>query len=65
MSYFIIDSGEKMSHFAKMVMDDLDKEKHHYLMFITDEEYYMAVEQVDEDVFLDTVKLMKEQYGKA
>jgi hypothetical protein len=48
-----------------MVMDELDKDKHHYLMFITDEEYYMAVEQVDEDVFLDTVKLMREQYGKA
>jgi hypothetical protein len=32
-------------------------------MFITDMDYYIAVEQVDEDSFLDTVKKMKEQLG--
>jgi len=65
MSYYIIDAGEKMSNLAKLVMDELDKDKHHYLMFITDMDYYIAVEEVDEDSFLDTVKKMKDEYGKA
>jgi hypothetical protein len=61
MKYFIIDAGEKMSDMAKLVMDKLDKEKAHYLMFITDEEYYIGVEEVNEDHFLDVVNQMKAQ----
>jgi hypothetical protein len=61
MKYYIIDSGEKMSSFTRLIMDVLDKEGHHYLMFLTNEEFYLAVEEVNEDTFLDTVAEMKSQ----
>jgi hypothetical protein len=61
MKYYIIDAGEKMSSFTRLIMDVLDKEGHHYLMFLTNEEFYLAVEEVNEDTFLDTVDEMKSQ----
>jgi hypothetical protein len=61
MKYYIIDAGEKMSSFTRLIMDVLDKEGHHYLMFLTNEEFYLAVEEVNEDAFLDTVAEMKSQ----
>ena len=61
MKYFIIDAGEKMSDMAKLVMNKMDKDESHYLMFITDEEYYIGVEEVNEDHFLDVVNQMKAQ----
>jgi hypothetical protein len=61
MKYFIIDTGDKMSSFARLIMDVLDTEGHHYLMFLTNDDFYLAVEEVNEDTFLDTVAEMKAQ----
>jgi hypothetical protein len=61
MKYYIIDAGEKMSSFTRLIMDVLDTEGHHYLMFLTNEEFYLAVEEVNEDTFLDTEAEMKSQ----
>jgi hypothetical protein len=61
MKYYIIDAGEKMSSFTRLIMDVLDKQGYHYLMFLTNEEFYLAVEEVNEDTFLDTVAEMKSQ----
>jgi len=61
MKYYIIDTGEKMSLFARLIMDVLNTEGHHYLMFVTNEEFYLAVEEVNEDTFLDTAAEMKSQ----
>lgn len=61
MKYYIIDTGEKMSSFARLIMDVLNTEGHHYLMFVTNEEFYLAVEEVNEDTFLDTAAEMKSQ----
>lgn len=54
--FYIVDSGKEMLPIADKLMKDFKVEGHHYLNYLTDQDYYLAVEEVNEDVFLDHVK---------
>jgi len=56
MRYYIIDTGKDMSWLASKVEGKLKEEGHHYLMFLTDNDTFLGVEEVTEDEFLDLVK---------
>jgi hypothetical protein len=59
MRYYIIDTGREMLHLAHEVEDELKKEGLHYLLFLTDNDKFLGVEEVTEDEFLDLVKQSK------
>ena len=63
MRYFIVDSGENMLDLADMIMQHLKSEHHHYINYLTTEPYYLAVEEVNEDTFLEHYK--NTNHGKA
>ena len=60
MSYFIVDSGESMNWLADYIQANLKKHGHHYINYETNEPFYLAVEEVDEDTFLEHFKKIKE-----
>lgn len=55
--YFILDSGENMHHYAKMIIEKLQKDGLHFLHFETDSENLFCCEEVDEDEFLNLFRL--------
>lgn len=54
--YFIVDSGKYMTDYADMIMVSLKAKGHHFINYLTDQDFYLAVEEVDEDTFLDHYK---------
>lgn len=60
MRYFIVDSGEEMLQLADVVMRTLKDNEFHYINYLTNEPYYLAVEEVNEDTFLAHFKNIKE-----
>jgi hypothetical protein len=54
--YYIIDTGEKMVTIAENLEKLLRKNGHHYVSYLTDLEYYIAIEEVTEDEFLNHFK---------
>jgi hypothetical protein len=56
--FYIVDSGRLMTHLADAIMLKLKAEGNHYVNYITDQDYYLAVEEITEDEFLDHIKNM-------
>jgi hypothetical protein len=54
--FYIIDTGEKMVTIAENLEKLLRKNGHHYVSYLTDLEYYIAIEEVTEDEFLNHFK---------
>ncbi len=45
MKYYIVDSGEHMTEMADYIQDNLRKHGHHYMNYLTNEPYYLAIEE--------------------
>ena len=45
-----------MTEYADMLMVSLKANGHHYINYLTDQDYYLAIEEVTEDEFLDHYK---------
>ncbi len=58
--YFIIDVGEKMLSISISVEQTLKEKGFHYVSYLTSQDHYLAVEEVDEDEFLNHFKKYKE-----
>jgi hypothetical protein len=59
--FYIIDTGEKMVTIAENLEKLLRKNGHHYVSYLTDLEYYIAIEEVTEDEFLNHFKKVTKQ----
>lgn len=58
--YFIVDSGEKMLSIAETIEDAMRKNNYHFVSYLTSQDHYLAVEEIDEDEFLNHFKKYKE-----
>jgi len=58
--FFIIDSGEKMLSIAETIEDAMRKNNYHFVSYLTSQDHYLAVEEIDEDEFLNHFKKYKE-----
>lgn len=63
MGYYLLDMGHNMASLASLVEAELKKDGHHYVIYLTDMEGLMCVEELTEDQFLDHFKNTKN--GKA
>jgi hypothetical protein len=54
--FFIIDSGEKMLSISVGVEEMLKEKGYHYVAYLTSQDHYLAVEEIDEDEFLNHFK---------
>jgi len=54
--FFIIDVGEKMISIAETIEDAMKKNEYHYVSYLTSQDHYLAVEEIDEDEFLNHFK---------
>jgi hypothetical protein len=54
--YFIIDTGSKMISIAETIEDAMRKNEYHYVSYLTSQDHYLAVEEIDEDEFLNHFK---------
>lgn len=55
--YYVIDTGRNMSHFVKLIEEKLLSEKAHYVIYLTDQDDYIGIEEVTEDGFLDHYRI--------
>ena len=58
--YFIVDSGEKMLSIAETIEDAMRKNGYHFVSYLTSQDHYLAIEEIDEDEFLNHFKKYKE-----
>jgi hypothetical protein len=59
MRYYIVDHGKEMIEAANAVTDHLTKLGCHYVVYLTDADGLMCVEEIDENEFLDHFKKYK------
>lgn len=53
MRYFIIDIGRKMVKPCQVIQDWCKENGHHFLVYLTDEDHYLSMEETTEDEFLN------------
>jgi hypothetical protein len=58
--FFIIDTGEKMLSIAEIIEDAMRKNGYHFVSYLTSQDHYLAIEEIDEDEFLNHFKKYKE-----
>lgn len=56
MRYYLIDYGKEMLEAANAVTDLLTKQECHYVVYLTDADGLMCVEEITENEFLDHFK---------
>jgi hypothetical protein len=56
MRYFILDIGQEMVHFTKVMETYLQESKFHYIIYLTDNPTFLGLEEVTEDEFLSHFK---------
>jgi hypothetical protein len=56
MKYYLIDHGNQMLEAANAVTDLLTKQGHHYVVYLTNADGLMCIEEIDENEFLDHFK---------
>jgi len=56
MKYYLIDHGKEMIAEANVLTDHLTKQGHHYVIYLTNADGLMCVEEIDENEFLDHFK---------
>jgi hypothetical protein len=58
--FFIIDTGEKMLSIAETIEDAMRKNGYHFVSYLTSQDHYLAIEEIDEDEFLNHFKKYKQ-----
>ena len=58
--FFIIDTGEKMLSIAETIEEAMRKNGYHFVSYLTSQDHYLAIEEIDEDEFLNHFKKYKE-----
>jgi hypothetical protein len=56
MRYYLVDHGKEMIEAANKVTDYLTKQGFHYVVYLTNADGLMCVEEIDEDEFLNHFK---------
>lgn len=56
MAFYLIDMGAQMSAIGKAVEEELRKDGHHIVVYLTDMPTLLCVEELNEDQFLDHFK---------
>lgn len=56
MRYYLVDHGKEMLDAANAVTDLLTKQGYHYVVYLTDADGLMCVEEISENEFLDHFK---------
>ena len=59
MKYYLVDHGKQMIEACNAVTDLLTKQGHHYVVYLTNADGLMCVEEIDENEFLDHFKRNK------
>jgi len=63
MRYFVLDYGKDMIHEGKILTDYLERNDFHHIIYLTNADNLICMEEVDEDEFLNHFKNTK-QNGK-
>jgi hypothetical protein len=56
MKYFLVDHGKLMIEAANVLTDYLTSQGYHYVVYLTNADGLMCVEEIDENEFLDHFK---------
>ena len=56
MKYYLVDHGKEMLEEANALTDHLSKQGYHYVVYLTDADGLMCVEEISENEFLDHFK---------
>jgi hypothetical protein len=56
MKYYLVDYGKQMLEAATILTDFLTSQGHHYVVYLTNAEGLMCIEEIDENEFLDHFK---------
>lgn len=56
MRFFIIDTGTDVQEYCKKICDALEKDEHHYLLYLSDQPNLFCIEEISEDEFFKHVK---------
>ena len=59
MKYYLVDHGKEMIAEAKVLTDHLTNQGHHYIVYLTNADGLMCIEEIDENEFLDHFKTNK------
>ena len=51
--YYLLDAGKNMINFARALEDELKTSEAHVVMYLTDVDGLMCLEEITEDEFLD------------
>ena len=51
--YYLLDAGKNMINFARALADELKTAEAHVVMYLTDVDGLMCLEEITEDEFLD------------
>jgi hypothetical protein len=52
-NYYLLDAGKNMTKFAAALVDEMKAVDAHVVMYLTDVEGLMCLEEISEDEFLD------------
>ena len=52
-NYYLLDCGKNMTKYAMALEDELKEQKAHVVMYLTDVDGLMCLEEISEDDFLD------------
>ena len=63
-NYYLLDAGKNMTKFAMALEDELKEQKAHVVMYLTDVDGLMCLEEISEDDFLDHYTKNTKQNGK-
>ena len=53
MKYYLVDHGKQMLEAASVLTDFFTNQGHHYVVYLTDQDGLMCVEEISENEFLD------------
>jgi hypothetical protein len=56
MKYYLVDHGKYMIEAANILTDFFTSQGHHYVVYLTNADGLMCVEEIDEDEFLNHFK---------
>jgi hypothetical protein len=56
MGYYLVDYGKELIAEANLLTDHLTAQGHHYVVYLTNADGLMCVEEIDEDEFLNHFK---------
>ena len=63
-NYYLLDAGKNMTKFAAALVDEMKAVDAHVVMYLTDVEGLMCLEEISEDEFLDHYTKNTNKNGK-